>query len=654
VTLPDLSRYDVVALDTETTGLGYTDRPVGLSWATPDGRSQYLAWGHPEGNNTSLREVREWAKRELTRPGVRRIFHHATFDLRMLAYVGITGVTGAECTQVQAALIDENRKSMALDALAKEAGIDGKADAVLNEYCAKHFGGKATRDAQGKNYHRAPGHIVGPYAAHDTVMTLGVDAWQQPQLDREGVRRVYRLETDLIPVLVRMHLCGVRVDPARAYALRTQLMAEKAALLQEWSMLKDDEREGGLIISRPKVMGHLLDSLGIAYSKTKTGLPSITKEFLEKLDHPLGAAVRKLRQIAHFDGTFIQGYVLDNVRGDDHVVHGEFHATRNDKYGTTSGRLSSGGALNLQNLPARDEILAPLVRSLFVPMRTDQVWLKSDYSQIEYRFFAHFCGQLARYKAKRGRGNGHSAMEQAYLDDARIDFHDWVAATAGIKRKRAKNVNFCKLYGGGIAKIADTRSTLLGGDPAKTPPTAGCSVEEAEEFVAAYEEKIPEAIELQKDVNATAARRGFIWTWYGRKARFMTHKQYADRWYRQKRGETDEQWAERYQAVVGRRPSAYRKTHSGLNRALQGSAADLQKLAMIEVDKAIDWDGTQLHLSVHDELDLSVPRDGAEEQRQLVTTIMQDVSRTPDWKGDVMRVPVIAETSLGPNWGACA
>jgi DNA polymerase I - 3''-5'' exonuclease and polymerase domains len=327
--------------------------------------------------------------------------------------------------------------------------------------------------------------------------------------------------------------------------------------------------------------------------------------------------VRKMRQTAYYCGTSLESYILGNLEDDEDIIHGEFHPLRGDQYGTITGRFSSRGALNLQNIPARDKEWAPLLRSVFRPMRDDQQWLKVDYSQIEYRLFAHYAGLMAKHRG------GTSAMEMAYVNDPHVDFHQWVAETAHIERKRAKNVNFCRLYGGGIAKIAIT---------------AACSIEEATIFVNAYDQAIPEASALMKDITSASARRGYVTTWYGRKCRFRTEGEMASKYGTQPRGN----------------PNKYGKTYTGLNKVLQGSAADIIKVAMVELDRSgvVDFDNTQLHLQVHDELDFSIPRgeEGVRIKNQIVD-IMQEAGKTPMWSGDIMQVPVIAEADLGPNWG---
>jgi DNA polymerase-1 len=440
-----------------------------------------------------------------------------------------------------------------------------------------------------------------------------------------------------MPMLVRMHLVGVRADLARVNQLQSELGERLAKLEGEWRAMCGGQE---ISVNSPKEMRPIMDALGLQYALTKgrkdkegkiiqsSRLPSVNKEWLESIEHPFGALVRAIRQAKYYSNTSLQNYILGNLLEGEDVIHGEFHPLRGDEYGTITGRFSSGGGLNLQNIPARDPYWAPLLRSTFVPMHTHQQWLKIDYSQIEYRLFAHYAGLRARLLHQKNPKlyNGISAMEEAYIADRNIDFHDWVAKTADIPRKRAKNVNFCKLYGGGIAKIA---------------VTAGCSEEEASVFVGKYERAIPEAKDLMRDLDSAAARRGFVTTWYGRKCRFQTEGQEASRYGSQPENEL--------------RTNRYARTYKALNKVLQGSAADIIKVAMVEIDKEIDWDSTQLHLQVHDELDFSVPKgeEGVKVKDRIVD-IMQEAAKTPMWNGEIMRVPVIAEADLGPNWGMLA
>lgn len=622
--LPDLRRYDRIAFDTETTGLTWNDRPVGLSLAAPDGQSWYFSWGagDPKGirgpaamNNVALADVQAWARGQLRGGTQLRVAHNAPFDMRMLAYVGIA-VDNVADTMIAATLLDENRTSFTLNDVAQGLGLGVKADDALHAWMVANIPEcrrlKPTRRALAPHYWRVPVSEMREYAAHDAVLTIGAYDALRPLVrkgDADGsFDYVYDLETALLPVLLKMHLTGVRADIARAEAVVDDLTRQLEVLVGKWRADYGDANYRSADDLKP-----ILDAAGIVYPLTeKTKKPSITKEWLENLDHPIGDRVRQMRQLEHYRDTFVRGYVLDNC-GDGDVIHGEFNAFGAKR----SGRFSSSGPLNLQNVPARDKVWAPLIRGLFRPMRDDQRWLKVDYSQIEYRYFAHYAGVLARHRGTT------SAMEQAYVADPRIDFHQWVAETAGIERRKAKNVNFCRLYGGGIGKIAET---------------AGCTVAEAAEFVAAYDRHIPEAEQLMRAVTSQAERKGKVITWGGRRNRLITEGVAALRY-----------------GVQPRHPDRYYKSYTALNRLLQGSAADLIKIAMVDIDRAgyVDSEDVQLHLTVHDELDFSVPHgEAGDRAMREIVEIMQDAGKRPAWDGTVMRVPVIAEAKFGPNWGA--
>lgn len=591
-----LAKYNRIGLDTETTGVTYNDRPVGLSYATPDGHKKYLRWGHRDGgNNCDLAQVINWARHEW-RADLLAVFHNASFDLRMMSYVGLPTPAKVEDTNIVAALLNELEPSFSLGGLGQAHVGRTKSDDKLNQYCAAQFGGMATRRAQAQHYWKVPGDVIEEYAEDDADLTLALYDKLRPQLTLENLDDIYRTECQLIPILLRMHLEGVRIDPDKAEAVKAELKVKLTQKVIEWESLTgtplDTVNSTQKLAKVFKANGLPVDTTDTFNEKTQEYNPSITKEWLEMIDHPIAKLVRSLRQIQHYSGTFIDNYLLSNIAADG-CVHGEFHQVKNDRYGTVSGRFSSGGALNLQNIPARDEEWAPLIRGLFVPMHKWQRWMKSDYSQIEYRFFAHYAG---------------GAMRDAYNNDPNIDFHDMVCQLVfgeitKPKRKRAKNVNFAKLYGAGVKRLAETMGT---------------SVEEARELVEHYDSRIPQAKSLYDQADRLAAKRGYIITWGGRKRRFPKLKN-VNRYYR---------------------------THIALNALLQGSAADLMKKAMVDVDDYMQSearDEASVHMTVHDELDGSVPNNdrGAD--------IARDVKRIKEQYQ--LTVPVLAEVELGTDWG---
>lgn len=594
----DLSREDEVGVDTETTGFHHTSVPVGCSITTGTGHKRYYRWGHEDGgNNCSLPQFIRWARVELNHPDLIYWMFNALFDLRMLWNIGVNVGGIVKAADTACSLLNEYEKFYTLEYLSEKYVPEHAKDSTeLDVFCAARYGGPATHKAQAKNYWKAPGDVVEPYAISDSTSTLKLGQLQEPKMyvqDKDGydLTEVWQVETQLIPVLHRMYRCGVRVNPDQARYVQSELQARLVVYQHEWNQIS-----GGFPFTERNKLIALFDKLGIQYPRhepTPTmqlkgitqGNPAIDKYFLEDLaasGNPLGQLMLNMRQTTHYSDVFIQNYILNNLRQGD-IIYPQFHPTRSAKGGTITGRFSSAGGLNAQNVPARDEEWAALIRGMFIPATDDHQWLKLDYSQIEYRFFAHYAG-----------GN----MRAAYNDDPDTDFHEFVMEVTGMPRKPSKNLNFAKLYGAGPAKVA----LML-----------GCSIEEAKEFIALYDQKIPEAKKLITLAMNRASVRGFIRTWGGRTLRFQ------------------------------RRGRGYDKTFTALNKLLQGSSADLTKQAMIAVDQHIDWDETRMHLTVHDELDFSVLKGepGVKKAKEL-QEVMESFELT---------VPVKAVPELGPDWG---
>lgn len=286
---------------------------------------------------------------------------------------------------------------------------------------------------------------------------------------------------------------------------------------------------------------------------------------------------------------FIESYILGATHNGR--VHCQFHPLRSDEYGTVSGRFSSSNP-NLQNIPARDPVLGPLLRSFFIP-EEECTWKRADYSQIEYRLLAHYAV-----------GPGAEAIRERYRTDPSTDFHEMtmhmVHEQTGVElgRKPSKNLNFGLVYG-------------MGRD--KTTRSLGVSQDLGERLYDAYFEAMPSVKRTYKSAERLARRRGFIKTLLGRRRRFEKEE----------------------------------GTHKALNACLQGGAADIMKKAMVDCYRAGVFDATGIpHLTVHDELDWSddgSPRaaEGFAEAERIMTQCVQ------------LRVPLMVDISSGAHWGEC-
>jgi len=385
---PDLSRYDAYAADTETTGVSAKDRAVGISLHLPDGEEHYIRWGHEAGgNNCTRREAVEWAKAEL--PGKMSIWFNAFFDLRMLSYDDIWPFTDTADSDflhdagIAAPLHNELEESFKLDALGeKYIGEKKVDDRALNEWCADQFGGRPTTASQIKNYWRAPGDMVEPYAKGDARITWNLHHHYQPLLASESLTDLYDLERSLVPMLLKMHHYGVRVDIPKAEALQEEIKGRYGKLEYEWLTVHDVGSGEDRFIDSGQRLEPVFQRYGLPIYRNEPtekmklagliGNPTFDKDTLARYDHPVAELVREMRRLKHYSGTFLQNYILENA-DENSLIHGEFHSVRNDRYGTVSGRFSSGGELNLQNIPSRDEEWAPLIRGLFIPFEGEIV-----------------------------------------------------------------------------------------------------------------------------------------------------------------------------------------------------------------------------------------------------------------------------------------
>jgi DNA polymerase-1 len=343
----------------------------------------------------------------------------------------------------------------------------------------------------------------------------------------------------------------------------------------------------------------------VDYPRTpKTKAPSFTKEWLAACPHPVAKAIHEIRHLDKLRETFIKGAILDHhYKG---RIHASFNQLRSDASGTVSGRFSSSQP-NLQQIPLRTKE-GELVRTLFLP-DPGHDFGTTDFSQIEFRL-------LAATAAEQGL-RGAQTFIDAYNNDPKTDFHAVVAEMTGLPRLQAKTITFAIAYGAGAAKIA----TQLGLDLA-----AGTKV------LNDYHRRAPFMRPLTNLWMEEADRAGQIKTILGRVRRFPlweTTNGRGERFYSRKR------------TMGANRAFTYR----ALNAYIQGSAADILKQAM-----ALIWESGVCavlgapHLTVHDELDVSVPKTkaGKEAFKEMVHIMETAVE---------MSIPLVVDSGLGKNWG---
>jgi len=601
--MPNLDNASIISIDTETydpnlltsgpstrTG-GYI---VGISVATHD-RAWYFPLRHTIGENMDIDMVIRWAKHTFALP-MPKVFHSALYDCDWLRTEGIE-VKGKiyDVSFAEPLLDEESRKGYSLNAIAEKYLGETKEEDLLYEWLSKAYGGPATRKAQGGNIYRSPVTLCGPYAEQDARLPLKILEKQIPLLEAEGLMKLFDIECRLIPPLLFMRKTGVPVDvegAEKAHAWLTTKIEEATRQVQ------------GINVNAAEEIAYFCERNKIEYPLTAKGNPSFTQNWLKAHKDPRIQAITEVRRYTKARDTFVQGYILDkHVNGRLYCL---FHPLRGDENGTVSGRFSSSMP-NLQNIPARDEDIGPMIRSLFIPEK-DCDWLRFDWSQIEYRLLTHYA-----------QGAGAEEAREMYRNDPSTDFHKMTAEITGIERKPAKNINFGLVYGMGEPAMADHLNKTL---------------EEASAMFEIYHGKMPFVKHTYDMVSNRAGNRGYIMTLLGRRRRFNMWQ--STKW-SEKDAYDEETAREKYKNI--RRAF----THKALNALLQGGSADLMKLALVMIWEAglID-EQFILYLLVHDEYDFNMPRD-LRDRVHKIHEIMEHCMK--------LKIPIVAEIEEGTSWG---
>jgi DNA polymerase-1 len=423
------------------------------------------------------------------------------------------------------------------------------------------------------------------------MSAAAVYALREPMLARleeDGSGDVYRdIESPLLPVLVRMERTGVDLDAGGLEELERSTEASLSQLEVEIHRLAGEDFN----IDSPKQLGTILfEKLGLPPKKrTKTGYSTDASVLTSLADsHPLPGKVLEYRELAKMQSTYIEA--LPRLRGQDGRLHTTFNQTV-----TATGRLSSSDP-NLQNIPVRTEF-GRQIREAFAPHDDDYVFVAGDYSQIELRLLAHL--------------SGDEGLIEAFCSGE--DFHTQTAARVfGIEpdevtpqmRSRAKAVNFGIVYGQQAFGLG--RSLHI-------------PMREAQEMIDRYFEAYPRVNEYLHELVDSAHRNGYASTMFGRKrhipelaARNANTRSFGER--------------------------------TAMNHPMQGSAADIIKLAMIEVDRRLCNSGLHARfcLQVHDELDFECPRDEVDQLSSMVREVMEGVVE--------LKVPLFADVTFGETW----
>jgi len=600
---PDLSGYKYIAIDLETYdpdlkkkgsgALRHNGFIVGVAVAV-DGWSGYYPIRHREGNLNPVK-VMNWVKEICSYDNV-KLFHNAMYDVCWLKSYGIDVKGHIIDTMVMLSLVDENRLWYSLNSASYDYLGEVKSEKAL-EQAAARAGVNAKEEM-----HKLPAMDVGTYAEKDAELTLELFKVLSREIHKQKLQNVFDLETQLFPCLIDMKFKGVRVDLEGAHNLKQKLISQEEALLLDIKKETGIETE----IWAARSIAKVFDKLSLSYSRTaKSQAPSFTKNFLQEHSHPLVQKIAKAREINKAHTTFIDTILKHSYKG---RIHADINPIKSDLGGTVTGRFSYSNP-NLQQIPARNKDLGPMIRSLFLP-EENHTWGCFDYSQQEPRLVVHYAATTEPICFDESV----KIIVEKFKNDS-VDFHQTVADMANISRTQAKTINLGLFYGMGKAKL----QAELGLN----------TKDEAENLFNQYHENVPFVRELMNRTSAHAQTSGAIGTLLGRKCRF-------DKWEPNTFGMHTPMTLEEAERTYSRGNIRRAFTYKALNKLIQGSAADMTKKAMLDLYQ----EGIIPHIQIHDELDISVE---SEEHAKKIIEIMENAV--------TLAVPNKVDYESGNNWG---
>jgi DNA polymerase-1 len=549
---------------------------LGIAAAWGDGETAYIPVGHDDlgaPDQLGLPEVETVLGPVLAEPAVGKVAHDLKRHLEVLVRRGIE-VAGWEIdTRVAAFLLNPGRTDLDLGALARE------------------YLGRAVEDAEPGSVDRPAVEQVAPRAAGRAEIALRLGETLAARLDEAGLAELYRsIDGPLLPVLARMELTGIRVEPAMLGAMSREMEEGLDRLRGEIHDLAGVEFN----VDSPKQLREVLfERLGMKPKRktAKSRVSSTDARTLEELgaEHPIARRILEYRELAKLKGTYVDS-LPQLIDPDTGRVHTTYHPT-----GAATGRLSSSDP-NLQNIPARTEA-GLRIRSAFVP-DDGHLFLASDYSQVELRILAHLSGDAELVEAFR-RGDDIHRHTASLVCGVASDL------VSDAMRRRAKAVNFGIVYGMSDHRLAAEQEMSRG---------------EAREFIAAYFERFRGVKAYIERIRDEVRRDGAVRTLFGRVRYFPQLHRKVNR-------------AVQEQAM-----------RAAVNTTVQGTAADIMKMAMLRVERRLDEVGlaARMLLQVHDELLFEVPEAESDDTAVLVRRAMEEVC--------ALEVPLVVDQKQGASW----
>ncbi|HUF00176.1 MAG TPA: DNA polymerase I [Anaerolineales bacterium] len=581
----ELCKADVISFDTETTSTEEMKAEiVGISLAIKEGEGYYIPVGHRAGANLPLEGVISALKGPLTDPKIGKIAHNAKYDYIVLAKHGL---------RVSPLTFDTMLAEFIIDPASRNLGLKNLAFVKLGEEMT-HIEDLIGKGKKQITMAEVAIESAAPYAVADAEVTLRLMPLQIDDLRRvNGETLLYEIDLPLTPVLADMEMAGISLD--------LPFFEETAKRLEK--RLAEIEKQVYEAVGKPfnlnstqQLSDVLFHRLGLEPpdrgNKTASGHFSTSAGVLDLLrgKHPVVDLVLEHRELSKLKSTYVDALqaALNSETGCVHTSYSQI--------GAVTGRLSSSNP-NLQNIPIRTEEGRRL-RHGFVAGK-DKVLLSVDYSQIELRIVAHMAQDESMLAAFRAGEDIHATTAAAIYGLS-------PDAVTKSMRRHAKAINFGLIYGMSVFGL--TRTTEL-------------TLAEAETFVKAYFQKFPGVKEYLDGIRKQAAQQGYVETLLGRRRYFPALQ-----------GKANVQVKNR-------------EEREAINAPVQGTAADIMKIAMLKIPPALQEAGlkARMLLQVHDELVFECPKDEVKETARIVRETMAEAYP--------LSIPLSTEARYGSNWG---
>lgn len=583
-----LQTASVISFDTETTSTNPVQAElVGISMAVREGEGYYIPVGHRPGlgQQLPLEQVIQALREPMSNPAIPKIGHNLKFDYLMLARQGLHVTPLSYDTMIAEWLINPASHNLGLKNLAW----------IRLEKEMTHIEDLIGKGKNQISMAEVPVASAAAYAADDAEATLRLMPVLTPELEAQnGMRVMEEIEMPLVSVLADMELAGIAVDVPFFESMGEELRKRLAEIeLQIYAAVGTSFN----LNSTQQLSTILFDRLRLdppdRRKRTSSGHFSTSAEVLDELrgQHKVVDWILEYRELSKLKSTYV-----DALPQQINPITGRIHTSYNQT-GSVTGRIASAEP-NLQNIPTRTE-LGHRVRQGFIA-GPDQALLSVDYSQIELRIVAHMAGDetmLAAFKA----GHDIHAATAAAIFGVPLD------QVTKEQRRQAKSINFGLIYG--ISPFGLSRY-------------AGTTLAEAENFSRAYFQQFPGVKRYLDNQRRMAAQQGYVETLFGRRRYFPGLKSQTNPNIRN------------------------REEREAINAPIQGTAADIMKIAMMRVPAALsraNLTGRML-LQVHDELVIECPVAELPETAQVVQKVMETAYP--------LSIPLTTEARFGPNWGS--